>query len=298
MSYFVFWDVESTSRSPIDDDIISIGAVLSKYNEQSKQFDKIDEYHSFVFTYKYIEKAAQDVHHISQQDLKNAPPLIQALEKFTTWISNFTTTTPDCKLYLVAHNGSRFDDIMLFSNCVHNNICYDDFLCNIQCKGFLDSLSLFNSIFKTRDNSEKPFDEKTKRVTFRLGECYKFYCGGDVLENAHDALADSQALLDVFNSDHISKLLNLQTLLAHTRPIKDEINNIRKKVGRIYQTKEEISKRERIDVQDGTMTSIFPQDQKFYEKQYPNSIFCLNCMEFTNHITCTSKSKSFQHNRL
>jgi DNA polymerase III epsilon subunit-like protein len=292
--YFIFWDVESTSRSPINDDIISIGAVLSKYCDQSNTFIKLDEYHSFIFTYKFIEKGAQDVHHIAQEDLKDAPTLNQALLDFSKWVSDFTTKTPDGNLYMVAHNGSRFDDIMLFSNCTHNNICFDTFLSSINCKGFLDSLSLFYSIFKQRNDCEKPFDEKAKRVTFILGECYKFYCGGDVLENAHDALADSQALFDVFNSELISKLLNLQVLLTNIRPLKDEKSRLRKKVGSVYQSKENISQQESIPEQNTKLISEFPQDQAFYEKQNPNSIFCLNCMKFTNHIECHSKTKSLK----
>lgn len=303
-NYFLFWDVESTSKIPTEDDIISIGGVLSKYDMKTSKFQKIDEFHTLVFTHKQIDEGAFSVHHISQSDIKDAPPLKTAVEMLKDWIQSWIQNSSNyCRLYMVAHNGASFDDVMLFCNCVQNKVCYDEFLYDIKCEGFLDSFKMMKKVFKERCDSEKPKDTKTGRLNFRLGDCYQFYCGGTVLENAHDALADSQALFDVFNSDMVSNVITLNVLFEFIRPIEKAVKSIKQSAGQIFQEKAEFTRKERFGLIDNGEISIpnepIVADSRFYHQSGVDKRLCLNCMSFVQldeHKFCFSPmAKSFNH---
>jgi DNA polymerase III epsilon subunit-like protein len=290
-NFFLFWDVESTSNNPTEDDIISIGAVLAVYKNSS--FVKVDEFHTLVFTRKKIDPNAFAVHHITQDSIKDAPKLPQAVHKFKSWLQA-NMPSKNSRLIMVSHNGSKFDDIMLFCNCMQNRVNYDAYLDEIRCSGFIDSLKMLRLLFKNQDICDLPKNSTTEKIGYSLGICYQSFCGGDVLENAHDALADSQALFDVLCSQKVSKLFDLMTLFNYVTPRDKAVKAIKQTAGISFQRMEGIIRRECMGIKStgiksSVSTTPIMEDAKFYERSPGKNRLCLNCMTFsdiTSHTIC------------
>lgn len=212
---WIVYDVESTSKIPTEDHVISLGAVICSYD--SKQFQALGSFHTYVNTNRPIDPVAQSIHHISAQSIATAPAFPAALEKFQTWVRSFLKST-QTRTFLVAHNGTKFDDLIMFCNCVVHGIQYEAFLSQIRCHGFVDTLKMLRAVLKNCPMSELPKDQTTSRVSFALGNCYTSFCSTQPFENAHDALADSFALVDVLNSTNIQRYCALQQLFLHVVP--------------------------------------------------------------------------------
>ncbi|WP_419764092.1 MAG: 3'-5' exonuclease [Arcobacter sp.] len=81
---FVCFDCETTGLNPIEDDIISIGAVIIKNNTilSSKKFVK------FIKPKTKLQEEAIKVHHIRIMDLEDAEDIDDMIEDFLEFIGN------------------------------------------------------------------------------------------------------------------------------------------------------------------------------------------------------------------
>lgn len=226
-TFFVFYDVESTSKIPTEDDIISIGAVACEYKTK---FVSLGTFHTYVSTRRNINPAAQAVHHITKAHLASAPSFPDAMRQFETWVGSFLTSATD-RTILVAHNGTKFDDIILFCNCAVHGFDFHKFMSTIRCYGFMDTLKFLRTVFKGRPLSQLPKDQSTSRISFALGHCYTSFCGQVPLENAHDALVDSKALVEVMNSPSVQSDGALQGLFNYVVPREKAVKCIQDTVG-------------------------------------------------------------------
>ena len=204
MNYAIFWDVESTSKNPLKDRIISIGAVLVVV-DADHSYNSISEFSTFVHTDQAIDPMAHRVHGISANDLVNAPKLDVALASFVSFVN--THVNDDRRsLIMIAHNGSRFDDLILASNCASDNIDLRSVLKRAKVTGFADSLKLLRSLMKHKQKHCLP-TSSTGRVSFALGNCYTKFCPDEPQFKAHDALEDTRALYKIFRSLKINPRL-------------------------------------------------------------------------------------------
>lgn len=201
MNYVVFWDVESTGKDPLKDHIISIGAVLAAVN-RSGAYDTIGEFHTLVSTDRAIDQAAFRVHGISAADLKDAPTFADASTLLTTFVTERVPKKRN-SLTFVAHNGMRFDDIILARNCANHGIDLAMLLKNMRVTGFADSLRILRAALKDRPREQLP-KTCTGRVSFALGNCYSKFCPHLPPFKAHDALEDTRALYAIFNTLNVS----------------------------------------------------------------------------------------------
>ena len=291
-NFFAFWDVESTSKEPTEDDIISIGCVLTRYD--GKKFLKIDEFHTYVHTVKAIDPIAESIHHISKQMLNGQPKFVEAMSLFKSWINQWIDDDPNARVILLAHNGSRFDDIMLFCNFVSNRMDFEGFLSDIKCYGFVDTLKMLRTMFKSKSICDLPKDCVTQKVSFTLGNCYKSWCNGLDLEGAHDALVDSQGLHSIFNCDRVTGNLDRMIMFKHVNSRVKCLKQIKQAAGMKFQQREEYTRREWQREQDiENSTDEFETIQNEFidvcipvvweNKPYDmrsNSRLCLNCMSF------------------
>ncbi|MGB0990272.1 MAG: 3'-5' exonuclease [Halarcobacter sp.] len=83
---FVCFDCETTGLNPLEDDIISIGAVIIKNNTivSSKKFVR------FVKPETKLQVDAIKVHHIRECDLDDAEDINNVIEEFIDYIGNRT----------------------------------------------------------------------------------------------------------------------------------------------------------------------------------------------------------------
>ncbi len=240
---FFVWDVESTSKFPTEDHIISIGGVLCDFDarRKSSRLVPLHSFHTYVYTNRKIDAGAQKIHHISQKDLAGAPTFPEAIAELTKFLQKWIVHGPNgarrVQTFFMAHNGRKFDDVILYCNFVQHNMDFEGFLDDVACRGFVDSLPVIKGLFDKLEYRFKPKDPKTGRVSYALGNCYSFFCK-KTLENAHDALADSQALVDVCTSDEVAKRLNRQTLLKAIVDRRKAVNWVRQTSGVAFQRQE------------------------------------------------------------
>lgn len=278
-TYLLFWDTETTSNRPTRDDIISIGAVLVDYtNAHEPKF--ITKFHTYVNTTMDIDPVAYRVHGISRTMLKGAPTFKNALTMFSAWVAKYVPKSG--RVYFVAHNGSRFDDIMLYCNSLRYSV---DFVSNMKachCKGFIDSLKYIKLILKAPASNNVdilPTNVATGKQSFSLGNCHLKFCNS-VIADAHDALADSMALYHVFVSDTLKPLITLRTLDQNAIPLEKALVKLQQSAGLRLRGTKHLRKRKRMVINKPTGV----KKQKFVSASR-NQNLCEKCMTWSSGST-------------
>lgn len=158
----VFFDLETTGIDSSKDRIVEICyiKVFPNGNEEAKSMRINPGVH--------IPKQATDIHGIHDDDVKDCP-------SFKDVASDIATTFEDCDI--AGFNSNKFDVPLLLEEFYRTGINFDISRC--RC---VDVQNIYH---------------KLERRT--LVAAYKYYCGKD-LENAHSALADTRATLEVLEA--------------------------------------------------------------------------------------------------
>lgn len=158
----VFFDLETTGIDSSKDRIVEICyiKVFPNGNEEAKSMR--------INPGMHIPKQATDIHGIHDDDVKDCP-------SFKDVASDIATTFEDCDI--AGFNSNKFDVPLLLEEFYRAGINFDISRC--RC---VDVQNIYH---------------KLERRT--LVAAYKYYCGKD-LENAHSALADTRATLEVLEA--------------------------------------------------------------------------------------------------
>ena len=158
----VFFDLETTGLDIATDRIVEICylKVEPNGNEESKAMRLNPEMH--------ISETASKVHGITDDDVKDCPTFKQIA-------ASLAHTLEGCDL--AGFNSNRFDIPMLAEEFLRAGIDID-----LSKRKMIDVQNIYH---------------KMERRT--LVAAYKYYCGKD-LENAHSALADTQATYEVLQA--------------------------------------------------------------------------------------------------
>jgi DNA polymerase III epsilon subunit-like protein len=299
-NYYFIWDTETTSNNPNMDDIISLGGILCTY--QNSKFHKIAEFNSFISTNKKIDVAAQAIHHITKSDLQGKPEFPDVVRMLRTFLQQHQSE-PNSRVIFVGHNAKNFDLIVFYCNFVQHRLDFDQFLRDVKFYGSLDSLVFLKALFKNCSYKESPKDNSTGRTSFALGHCFTSFCNAKELEGAHDALVDSQALLDILNSPAVSQRVNLQNLFKYVENYQKTVKWIKQKAGTAFQNKEQQTRLAKTQT-DGPppIDEKIPKHPVFEADFSGNSAYhrlCLVCMQFVKkeeHLRCESDPQSAQKN--
>jgi hypothetical protein len=150
-----------------------------------------------------------------------------------------------------------------------------------------------------------PKDPKTGRVSFALGHCYSSFCGGAILENAHDALVDSQALFEVTNAESVRDKICLKNLFKWVVSRQKAVNWIKQTAGVSFQNQERYTRQameaslnpeltyqndqKKRRAEEAMEAEPMFEDQTLYEGYEISRLLCLVCMRFVrpeDHATC------------
>ncbi len=156
----VFFDVETTGLNVINDRIIQIALIKYKKGEENPE-----ELEMLINPGIPISQEAMSVHGITPEMLRNKPTFQQVAKQLYEFIGNAD---------LAGYNSNRFDVPMLIEEFARTGYDFD-----IDNRKLIDVQRLFYKM-----------EPRT------LKAAYKFYVGSN-LENAHDALADVRATVDV-----------------------------------------------------------------------------------------------------
>jgi len=156
----VFFDVETTGLNILKDRIIQIG--LLKYKKDNPVPDELE---MLINPGIPISDESMQIHGITPADVSNKPTFQQVAKKLYEFIGNAD---------LAGYNSNRFDIPMLMEEFVRAGFDFD-----IEHRKLIDVQRLFYKM-----------EPRTLRAA------YRFYCGSK-MENAHDAMADVKATVEV-----------------------------------------------------------------------------------------------------
>jgi len=157
----VFFDIESTGLNVLKDRIIQLAMIKHfKDDRPPKELELLINPGPVL-----ISAEAEAVHGITNHDLRNKPTFNQVAEKIFDFIQ-------DCDLG--GYNSDRFDIPMLMEEFARVGI-------ELSMEG------------RTTIDMQRIFYKMEPRT---LKAAYKYYCGQN-MENAHDAMADVRATVEV-----------------------------------------------------------------------------------------------------
>ncbi|MEM9835571.1 MAG: 3'-5' exonuclease [Bacteroidota bacterium] len=157
----VFFDIESTGLNVIRDRIMQI-ALIKMHADGSPQ----EELEMLINPGVLISEEAYAVHGIGPKDVANKPTFSQVAQKLYDFIGDAD---------LAGYNSNRFDVPMLMEEFGRAGFDFD-----IDKRRLIDAQRIFYKM-----------EPRT------LSAALKYYTG-KTMENAHDALADVRATIDVF----------------------------------------------------------------------------------------------------
>lgn len=158
----VFFDIESTGLSVSKDRIVELG--LIKINpDQSEETLTLR-----INPEMEISKESQEIHGISNEDLKDAPTFKEVAPRILEFIGNAD---------LAGYNSNKFDIPMLLEEFTRVGVDFD-----MSVRKAIDVQNIFH--------------KKEQRT---LAAAYKFYCNKEI-ENAHSADADITATYEVLKA--------------------------------------------------------------------------------------------------
>jgi len=155
-----FFDLETTGVDVSRDRIVQIG--ILKLNPD----ETLDRYNQLINPGIPIPEESSVIHGITDADVANKPSLKEIGTELTAMLEG-------CDLG--GYNSNRFDIPLLMEEFLRNDIDFD-----LSDKHLIDVQNIFHKMEKRT-----------------LKGAYKFYTG-EVMENAHDAMADIEATFQVF----------------------------------------------------------------------------------------------------
>ncbi|TNE66989.1 MAG: 3'-5' exonuclease [Bacteroidetes bacterium] len=163
----IFFDLETTGLNVIRDRIVQIAMVKLFRNGSDPA-----EFNTLVNPGIPISEEAMSVHGITPKDLANKPTFRQLADKIWEFIGDSD---------LAGYNSNRFDVPMLMEEFARVGMEFD-----VSRRRLIDVQRIFYKM-----------EPRTLKAAYRL------YCGKE-LTDAHDALADVRATIDVFRGQLIA----------------------------------------------------------------------------------------------
>ncbi len=185
----VFFDVETTGLNVIRDRIVQIALVKLRKNGQTTE-----ELSTLVNPGIPISEESMAIHGITPKDVANKPTFSQLAQQIWDFIGDAD---------LAGYNSNRFDVPMLMEEFARVGMEFE-----VSKRRLIDVQRIFYKM-----------EPRTLKAAYRL------YCQKE-LEDAHDALADVRATLDVFKGQLIAyegkDLFDEEGNVVHA-PIKNDI---------------------------------------------------------------------------
>lgn len=157
----IFFDVETTGLNVVRDRIIQLAMIKLRKDGQAPE-----EFTTLINPGIPISEEAMAVHGITPKDLANKPTFRQLAQKIWDFIGDAD---------LAGYNSNRFDVPMLMEEFAREEMEFD-----ISKRRLIDVQRIFYKM-----------EPRT------LKAAYRFYCQQELID-AHDALADVKATLEVF----------------------------------------------------------------------------------------------------
>lgn len=172
---FVFWDLETTGIDVKCEKIVQMGAVASN----GARFLRL------VNPERKIPPKAKAVHGISDEKVRNEPIFRDVWKDFVAFVQKVEL---DCGghvgVILIGHNSFNYDDLLLTAELERIGHSVSD----------LSPLEVLSGDTMVAAREAKKRGGIDKEASIKLVELLRRCCDGEELQNAHDALADAEAV--------------------------------------------------------------------------------------------------------
>jgi DNA polymerase III epsilon subunit-like protein len=172
---FIFWDTETTGIDVKYEKIVQMGAVASN----GTHFLRL------VNPERKIPQIAKAVHGISDEMVRNEPTFREVWKDFTAFVRKVELDGGGhVGVILVGHNTFNYDDLILTAELERIGQSISD----------LSPLEVLSGDTMAAAREAKKRGGIAKEASIKLAELLRRCCDGEELQNAHDALADAEAV--------------------------------------------------------------------------------------------------------
>jgi len=198
--YLISIDCESTGLSVYHDQIVELGAVLSLWDSVTLQWTGLPSFSRYARpTQKTMCGKASEITGITMASLQDQPTIQQVLEDFYHHLEEHCPDTNISRL-LLSYNGFAYDLPLLVNEIERYGGSAITYFRTLKIQHTIDLLPFGRTCLDTSLLKRKA----TGSCSYKLGDVYLSVCLCP-LANAHGALADSQAVLDILQCMEVQR---------------------------------------------------------------------------------------------
>jgi DNA polymerase III epsilon subunit-like protein len=243
--YLISFDCETTGLSVIKDQIVEFGAIIQLWDSVSLEIVSLPSFAQYAkpTTVGGMTKRAEEITGITTHSLQSKPPIKEVLADFLIHLEQVCNDLDITRL-LLSYNGFAYDIPLVVAEIERYGGSSISYFRQLRIRSAVDVLPLGRTCLDTTTLKRKA----NGSCSYKLGDVYFSVCNC-TLENAHGALADSQAVLDIVHGEGLCGFF--QTLvsdLSETNACKNPMILVRAILGRQKHT--------------GTKTSRNPNSSK------------------------------------
>tara|TARA_B110000046_G_scaffold134376_1_gene140691 strand:- start:1819 stop:2601 length:783 start_codon:yes stop_codon:yes gene_type:complete len=195
--YLVSFDCESTGLSTYQDQIVEFGAAIALWDAMTGEMVDLAPFAKQAKpTEKVMGRRAEEITGITMDSLQDKPPIRSVLDAFMVHLD--TICEEGTPRLLLSYNGFSYDIPLMVAEILRYGGCPVTYFRQLKMENTIDILPFGRSCLDTSTLLRKA----NGTCSYRLGDVYQAVCKCP-LQNAHGALADSNAVLSILRAPDI-----------------------------------------------------------------------------------------------
>jgi DNA polymerase III alpha subunit (gram-positive type) len=197
--YLISFDCETTGLSVVNDQIVEFGAIIQLWDSVTAEIITQPSFAQYArpSTTTIMAKRAEEVTGITMRLLSDKPPIKAVLADFLVHIERVCSEI-DVPRLLLSYNGFAYDIPLVVAEIERYGGSAVSYFRQLRLQYAIDILPFGRSCLDTTILKRKA----NGTCSYRLGDVYLSVCKSTLL-NAHGALADSQAVLDIVHGEDV-----------------------------------------------------------------------------------------------
>jgi DNA polymerase III alpha subunit (gram-positive type) len=205
--YLISFDCESTGLSVYKDQIVEFGAVFSLWDSSTGDTTELPAFSEYAKpTIKTMCKKAEEITGITMESLRTMSSINKVLDNFMKHVNTVCDDT-DIPRLLLSYNGFSYDIPLVVAEIERYGGSSTVYFRQLRIQHTIDILPFSRTCIDTSLLRRKA----NGSCSYKLGDVYASVCKR-TLKNAHGALADSRAVLDILQCTDIQP--SFQSLVA------------------------------------------------------------------------------------
>jgi DNA polymerase III epsilon subunit-like protein len=196
--YLISFDCETTGLSVTKDQIVEFGAIIHTWDSVTLEIDILPPFAQYAKpTVGGMTRRAEEITGITTGSLNDKPPIKEVLADFLLHLDQVCTNLEIPRL-LLSYNGFAYDIPIVIAEIERYGGSAVAYFRQLRLLSAVDILPFSRACIDTTTLKRKA----NGSCSYKLGDVYASVCGCTLL-NAHGALADSQAVLDIVHGSDV-----------------------------------------------------------------------------------------------